>query len=271
MVAVFLIVFREVLEVGLVVGIVLAATRGVSGRNWWIAAGIVAGIAGAMVVAALADRLGNRFSQADRQVMDAAILAVAVAMLSWTVVWLSAHGQRMAAALARMSHDIAEGRKPLKVLAMVVGVAVLREGLEVVLFVYGTVAAGKLTTLAVASGIGLGILYGAATAGALYLGLGAIPLRHVFTIMSILITLLASGLAAQAVGLLQSAGYLAMWSEPAWDTSHILRQGSIVGLVLHTLVGYLQRPTALQILAYGTTIVTIVGAICLANRTRVHR
>lgn len=268
MVAVLVIVFREVLEVGLVLGVVLAATRGVAGRSAWISAGIAVGVAGALVMAGIADRIGDFFTSSGGQILDAAILAVAVAMLSWTVVWLSVHGRRMAVALTQLGHDVAEGCKPLKALAVVVAVTVLREGFEVVLFVYGTVAAGKLTSLDVAAGVGLGILYGAAVAGALYLGLGAIPLRHVFKVISVLITLLAAGLAAQAVGLMQAAGNLPLWSEPAWDTSHILRQGSIVGRILHTLVGYLQRPTGLQVASYAATIIAIVVAMRLAERTR---
>lgn len=271
MVAVLVIVFREVLEVGLIVGIVLAATRGVAGRTWWISAGIAAGVVGAVVAAGLADRIGHLVSSAGRQTLDASILAFAAATLGWTVVWLSVHGRRMAVALKQVGRDVAEGRKPLKALAVVIAVAVLREGMEVVLFVYGTVAAGKLTTLDVAAGVGLGILYGAAVAGALYLGLGAIPLRHVFKVMSVLITLLAAGLAAQAAGLLQSAEYLPLWSEPVWDTSHILREGSIVGRILHTLVGYLQRPTGLQVVAYGATIIGIVVAIRAVERLRARR
>lgn len=268
MIAVLVIVFREVLEVGLVVGIVLAATRGVAGRGRWIGAGIAAGVAGAVVMAGIADQLGDVFNAAGQHLLDATILGVAVVMLAWTVVWLSVHGHQMTAAIKKVGRDVAEGRKPLKALAVVVGVTVLREGFEVVLFVYGTVAAGNLTTLDVAAGVGLGLLYGAAIAGALYLGLGTIPLQHVFKVISVLITLLAAGLAAQSVGLMQSAGYLPFWSAQAWDTSQVLRQDSIVGRILHTLIGYLQRPTGLQVLAYGATIVAIVIAMLSVERTR---
>ena len=261
MVALLVIVFREVLEIGLVVGIVLAATRGVSGRSWWIGAGITSGVVGAVVMAALADRISHLFAGASRHALEAAVLAIVVVMLGWTLVWLSVHGRDTAAELKQVSRDVAAGRKPLKALAVVGFVAALREGVEVILFVYGMVAAGNLTILDVTAGIGLGILYGVAVASALYLGLEAIPLRHVFKVISVLITLLAAGLAAQAVGLLQSAGLLPLWSEPVWDTSHILRQGRILGRILHTLIGYLQQPTGLQIVAYALTIIAIVVAI----------
>jgi high-affinity iron transporter len=113
MVALLVIVFREVLEVGLIVGIVLAATRGVSGRGWWIGAGIAGGIVAALVVAGLAERIRHLFAGAGRQTLEAAILMVAVVMLGWTLVWLSAHGREMAAELRQVGRDVVEGRKPL--------------------------------------------------------------------------------------------------------------------------------------------------------------
>jgi high-affinity iron transporter len=266
MLAVLVIVFREVLEAGLVVGVVLAATRGVAGRTLWIGAGILAGVAGALVMAGLADQIGHLFAGAGRQILNAIILAIAVAMLGWTVVWMSVHGRQMTAELKQVGRDVAEGRKPLKALAIVVCVAVLREGFEVVLFVYGAAASGGITALDVATGVGLGVLGGAAVASALYLGLAAIPLQHVFKVISVLITLLAAGLAAQAIGLLQQAGYLAFWNEEVWNTSHILRQSSIPGRILHTLVGYQQKPTGLEIVAYVATIVAIVIAMRRVER-----
>lgn len=268
MLAALVIVFREVLEAGLVVGVVLAATRGVSGRSWWIAGGVLAGVAGAVVVAALAGELSSLFEGSGRRIFNAAILAVAVVMLAWTVVWMSVHGRRMTADLKKVGKDVAEGRKPLAALAVVVGIAVLREGAEVVLFLYGMVASGEIGAFDVAAGGALGVLGGAAVAGALYLGLAAIPLQHVFKVIAVLITLLAAGLAAQAIGLLQAAGHLQVWSQPVWDTAHILRQGSIPGRILHTLVGYQARPSGLELVAYVATILAIVTALWSIERTR---
>lgn len=266
MLGALIVVFREVLEAGLVVGVVLAATRGVSGRSWWIAAGVAAGVVATALIAGLAEQMSTLVHGSGRKVFNAAILAVAVVMLGWTVVWMSVHGRQMAADLKKVGKDVAEGRKPLAALAVVVCVAVLREGVEVVLFLYGMVAAGEVTALDVVIGGALGILGGAAVAGVLYLGLAAIPIKHVFKVIAILISLLAAGLAAQSVGLLQSAGYLPLLSAEAWDTSHILRQGSILGRILHTLVGYLARPTGLELVAYAATLVAIFASMRLVER-----
>ena len=59
MLAALLIVFREVFEAGLIVGIVMAVTAGVPGRALWIAGGVVAGVLGACLVALFTSGLSN--------------------------------------------------------------------------------------------------------------------------------------------------------------------------------------------------------------------
>src|ERR1700742_3576333 len=94
-----IIVFREAMEAGLIVGIVLAATEGVRGRGRWIAGGVAAGAAGASLVAAFAAALSDAFEGAGQEVFTAAILCFAVVMLSWHILWMSRHARAMAAEL----------------------------------------------------------------------------------------------------------------------------------------------------------------------------
>lgn len=257
MLAALIIVFREVLEAGLVVGVVLAATRGLAGRGWWITLGIAGGVVGAAIVAAFAAEIANLFEGSGQELLNATVLLVAVVMLAWTNAWMAKHGREMTAELKAVGKDVVAGRKPLTALAVVVGVAVLREGFEVVLFLYGVMASGGTTAGDVAIGGLLGILGGAAVAAVLYFGLVAIPLKHMFKAISVLIALLAAGLASQAMNFLQQGGFVDAWSETAWDTSWLLDDGSIAGRVLGTLVGYTAAPSWLQVAAYVVTIVAI--------------
>src|SRR5688500_9510814 len=133
MLATLLIVFREVLEAGLIVGIVLAATRGLPHRGFWVAAGIVGGIAGACIVAAFAGEIANLFAGIGQELFNAAVLLIAVIMLTWHNVWMAAHGRELAQEMRKVGADVVSGERPLTALAVVVGVAVLREGSEVVL------------------------------------------------------------------------------------------------------------------------------------------
>jgi high-affinity iron transporter len=142
MLGALIIVFREVLEAGLIVGIVMAATRGVDGRGRWISIGIGAGVVGAAIVAAFAGVISQAFQGSGQELFNAGILAVAVVMLMWHNAWMARHGREIAAEMRNIGTAVSEGAKPLTALAVVIGVAVLREGSEVVLFLYGILASG---------------------------------------------------------------------------------------------------------------------------------
>jgi high-affinity iron transporter len=259
MLATLLIVFREVLEAGLIVGIVLAATKGVPGRGVWIAFGVVAGVAGACMVAAFAGEIGALFQGSGQELFNAGVLIVAVGMLAWHNVWMASHGREIAQEMKKVGSEVASGERPLLALAIVCGLAVLREGSEVVLFLYGVFAAGGTSMAGMILGGALGVLAGAAVSALLYLGLLAIPTRLLFSVTSGLITLLAAGLAAQAVAFLQQAGYFESLTSTVWDTSWLLPEDSLVGRLLHTLIGYSDRPSAAQLVVYVLTVAVILS------------
>ncbi len=253
MLGALVIVFREVLEAGLIVGIVMAATRGVDGRGRWISIGIGTGVVGAAIVAAFAGVISQAFEGSGQELFNASILAVAVVMLMWHNAWMARHGREIAAEMRQIGTAVSEGAKPLTALAVVVGVAVLREGSEVVLFLYGILASGT-SGASIALGGLLGILAGAAFTGLTYFGLLAIPQRYIFSVTSWLIALLAAGMAASAVQFLNNAGFAEVLGNTVWDTSWILSDGSILGKLMHTLIGYTERPTELQLTVYVGTL-----------------
>jgi high-affinity iron transporter len=255
-----IIVFREALEAGLIVGIVLAATAGVAGRGRWIMGGVAAGIAGASLVAAFAAALSDAFAGAGQEVFTAGILCFAVVMLSWHILWMSHHARTMAAELREVGRAVRLGQRSLAALAAVVAVAVMREGAEVVLFLYGIVVASHTTALSLAVG-GVGGLAAACLASwLLYRGLVAIPLHRLFKVTNVLIALLAAGMAGQAAAVLNGADLLPSWGEHLWDTSALLADDSLVGRSLHALVGYSARPSGIQLAAYLATLLALVTA-----------
>jgi len=257
MIAALIIVFREVIEAGLVVGIVLAATRGVPSRGLWVGYGVGGGVAGACLVAAFAGAIANVFAGSGQELFNAVILLVAVVMLAWHIVWMARHGREIAAAVKAVGKAVAAGSRTMAALAIVVGIAVLREGSEVVLFLYGIAMSSKETAIAMVTGGVTGVLLGAGVSAMMYYGLLRIPARHLFSVTSWLLALLAAGMAAQAVAFLQLAGIVTAFAQTLWDTSNFLADNSVLGKVLHTLIGYTDRPTALQLLVYLATLATI--------------
>ncbi len=265
MLAALIIVFREVLEAGLIVGVMLAASEGIRGRGAVISLGIAGGVVGSAVIALFAERIANLFDGSGQELLNAAILSVAVIMLVWTVVWMASHGREMVMEMKAVGRDVKEGRRPIAALGIVVGMAVLREGVEIVLFMYGLTVSGGETAANVALGFALGILAGAAVSYVLYRGLVAIPVKHLFKTTTILITLLAAGLSAQAVGILQDSGFIQSLADPVWNSTWLLADDSAVGRVLRTLVGYRAEPTGMQVIAYVATVAVIVAMSYAVN------
>lgn len=257
MLGTLIIVFREVIEAGLIVGIVLAATRGVPMRGRWVSLGVAGGVLGACLVAAFAGELASLFQGSGQEVFNASILLLAVCMLTWHNVWMASHGRQMAAELKSVGAEVVSGRRTLAALAIVVGVAVLREGSEVVLFLYGIANQGGTSNAAMLAGGVAGLAAGAVVSALMFFGLLAIPAGRLFAVTSGLITLLAAGMASQAVLFLQQAGYLQVLMNTVWDTSWAIPEGSIVGRLLHTLIGYSDSPNGAQLIAYGATVLAI--------------
>ncbi|MGQ3676466.1 FTR1 family iron permease [Xanthobacter sp. TB0139] len=265
MLAALFIIFREVLEAGIVIGVVLAASEGIRGRGWWISGGVLGGVIGSAILALFASRISNMFDGSGQEILNAAILAIAVVMLVWTVVWMASHGREMVVEMQGVGRDVQEGRKPLTALAIVVGMAVLREGVEIVLFMYGIMTTGAETPADVAMGGALGLAAGAALSFVLYRGLVAVPMKYLFKVTGVVITLLAAGLAAQSVGILQDSGFIQSLPDPVWDSSWMLSDEGALGRVLRTMVGYRAQPTGMQVIAYLATVTVIVMLSAIVN------
>ncbi|MFO1406671.1 MAG: FTR1 family protein [Steroidobacteraceae bacterium] len=261
-----IIVFREVLEAALVIGIVLAATRGTAGSRAWVAGGVAAGIAAAILVAAGAGRIGEAFEGVGQELLNATILGLAALMLGWHGVWMRRHGAELAREMQSVGRDVGAGARPLHVLAVVVGLAVLREGSEVVLFLYG-VAAGGAGGSGLLAGSLAGLAAGLAAGALMYFGLLRIPARAMFRVTGLLLVLLAAGMAGQSAAMLVQAGTLPAIAAPLWDTSGWLPEGGVAGQLLHALAGYDDRPSATQALAWVATVVAILAAGRWVDRT----
>jgi high-affinity iron transporter len=265
MISAAVIVFREVLEAAIVVSIVLAATKGVKGRIAWVSMGIAAGLLGAAVVAGFASAIAAALAGIGQELFNSTVLFLAVLMLGWHNVWMGRHGRALAMEMNQVGTAVRTGASSRAVLGGVIALAVLREGSEVVLFLYG-IAAAEGGGSAVISGGALGLAGGVVLATALYFGLLRIPGRLLFGVTSWLILLLAAGMAAQGANFLVQAGLLPTLGEGLWDTSGLLSQSSPVGLVLHVLIGYMDRPDGIQLLFYGATVIGIGTLMVLLGK-----
>ncbi|MGE3623784.1 MAG: FTR1 family protein [Bdellovibrionales bacterium] len=255
MLAAALIVFREVLEAALVITVVMAATRGLRHRNRWVGVGIAGGIGCAAIVAALASSIADAFEGRGQEIVNAAILFTAVALIGWHVIWMNSHGRKMAAELRAAAQSVRAGEKHMSLLALIVGLAVMREGAEVVLMLQGLWAGQERA--AMLTGSALGMLAGVAVGGLLYFGLLKLSVAKLFAFTNWLLILIAAGMAAKGANFLVQADLLPPLGDSLWDTSFILSDDSMLGQMASALVGYIARPSGIQVAFYAATVLSV--------------
>jgi high-affinity iron transporter len=255
MLAAAVIVFREVLEAALIVSVILAATQGVKDRLKMISGGIIAGCIGSAVVALFTSQLSDAFSGIGQELFQAAVLFAVVGLLSWHIIWMQQHGRELVTEMKQVGAAVVAGTKPMIVLAVVIALAVLREGSEIVLFMQGMMSSSSITDVAGGFVIGLGC--GLIAGWLLYIGFLKLSLKHLFSTTNIVLMLIAAGMAARGASKLIQAGLIPSLHDNVWDMSAVLPESSLPGQFLSALIGYIEQPNAMQLIFYGMTVLTI--------------
>ena len=259
------IVFREIIEVALVIGIVMAATRGLPGRVNLILAGLGVGIVGSIAIAFFTGTISQAINGIGQELFNAAVMFIAVGFLSWTVIWMKIHGRELAQNLKAVGVDVMSGKKSSYILIAVVALATFREGAEIALFTYGMSASGAFGVHEIALGGLIGAAGGAIIGTLLYLGLLKAAQRYLFTVTSWMLIVLTAGMAAQGANFLIAAGILPPLIPQIWDTSALISGNSFIGETLKVLVGYTPRPTGMELIFYAAVLICIGTFYKLVN------
>jgi high-affinity iron transporter len=179
---------------------------------------------------------------------------------------MSVHGRELAANANRIGGDIRTGAKEMSVLLVVIAIAVLREGSETVLFLYGVAISGNESSAPMVAGGAIGLAGGVAVGWLLFKGLLRIPLRWFFSATSFLVLLLAAGMASQAARFLIQADKIPSLAAPLWDTSWLVSNSSLVGKALQGIVGYDAQPAGMQMAFFVAVLAAIVAGMAWARR-----
>jgi len=279
MLSTFIIVFREVLEAMLVVGIASAAAREVGISPRWIYGGLFGGLMAAFVVAVFADMIASSASGMGQELFNAAVLASASALMIWTAIWMGKHGRELSARIKQVcqtpsdtgDHASSFTQSTPFILASIIALAVTREGAEVVLFLHGVAAEDASGSAGMFGGAALGVLMGVMVAVLLYRSLLHIPIRHVFTVVTMLIVLLAAGMASQAASYLVMVDAIPALGQTLWNTSGFISERSIPGQLLHALMGYDDRPSGMQVLTFILVLLASWTAIRMQKKPPKNR
>lgn len=260
-----IVVFRECLEIALLLGVIMAVTKPVANSRVYIVLGALIGIVLAAIFALSTRAISTSFGGLGDELFDSCVILLTAAIISWTVVWMQGYTKKIKKDLSKLSENITAGLTSQFMLVLVVATAILREGAEIILFVYSVSSVKNLEGTKYLIGIGIGAFAGLTVGIALYLGLMKLAGKYVFTISTILLTLIAAGLAAEAAGILTSSGFIEAYSDQLWDTSWFISNESIMGKILNVTMGYDSKPNGMQIAFYLSSILITVSFMKLRS------
>lgn len=253
----FIIIFREILEVSILLGIIAAATQGIKNRFLYINSGILIGILGASLIAVFTNAIFDSFNGYGQEMVNACILLIASSMLIWTLVWMKNAHHRTRSKIKIYGQKLSEGSISLLSITILTASSIFREGSEIVLFSHGILASTTENIFYIIAGGILGFITAAITGLLIYKGIIRIAGKYLFNVTSIFLSLIAAGMAAQAANFLAASNVLTLYQTPLWDTSWVVSQNSFFGKILNFSIGYVDNPTGLEVVFYIATLLLI--------------
>ncbi|WP_342271107.1 FTR1 family protein [Candidatus Tisiphia endosymbiont of Parasteatoda lunata] len=250
-----LVVFRECLEIALLLGVILAVTKQLEKSRIYIIAGVMLGTVSAALFAFFTRSITVAFSGLGDEIFNSGVILLTVALIGWTIVWMQGYGIKIKQNLNDLSVKISSGDSSYIMLVLIVAATILREGMEIIILVYSISSVEIIDSNSYLLGLIIGIVSGLTLGVIIYLGLiKIVNQQYIFRISSILLMLVASGFAAEAAGILSSSGIITILSDHLWDSSWLISDRSIYGKFLKMITGYIARPNGLQVVFYVCTL-----------------
>ena len=258
MLAPFLIMLREGMEAAVIVGIIATYLHR-TGRAAFMPAvwtGVLLAVALSLFAGAALQVLRAGYPQKSQEAFEAGVALIATGMLLWMVVWMRANARSLSSTLRGSVDDAlgpAGGAGPRSGAGVwpLVGaafLAVAREGLESVFFLLAIFqqSPGAAAPLGALAGLGVAVGLGIA----LYRGGVRLDLQRFFRWTGVFVILVAAGLFSGALRSLHEAGVWNHLQQPVYDLTRTLPVSSVPGTILSGLLGYHDRPTLGEALAW---------------------
>jgi len=265
MLQIAIVVFREVLEIALILGILASASKEIKHRSNYILTGLTLGIIASIALAFFTDQISSSLEGMGQEFFNGLILIASAFMIGWTTLWMQKHAKSLSGELKRLGNSVKDGKKPLYALTIVVMLSVIREGAEIVLFSYSYFVSG-VKIYQILTGIIAGAFCGILLGLALYFGLLKTFGKYFFQISSWLLIFFASSTASLGIRFWSDAQIIDPILDPFFDSSQILSQQSFLGKVLHIIFGYIDQPSLAQFITYFTVLIGLAVGLKIAKK-----
>lgn len=248
MLASYLLSLREGLEAALIVGILLSALRQMQ-RSRFISAvwlGTLSASVVSVLIAILLTILGLEMRDPGEAIFEGFTMLIAAGLLTWMIFWMSHQARFIKSNLESEVKQASSGGA--KALFLVAFIAVLREGIELALFLTASAFASNEQQTLIGGILGLGT---AALLGwSLFASTIRLDLRRFFQVTGVLLILFAGGLVVHGVHEFTVVGWLPTIVDHVWDFTAIVSENSTLGQLLGTLFGYNPTPSLMEMIAY---------------------
>jgi high-affinity iron transporter len=264
--ATFVVTLREAFEAALLLGIVYSYLERVGARaqSHWVTLGGALGLVASVLAGVAVSFLSGPLLDLGPDLVAAAVIFFAVALLTWHSWWMRQHARAMKSDVQRRI-DEARATQRLWIVGLVAFTGVFREGAETVLFLWGLMNQTDISGWGGVTGGVLGVGVAAALGWAIFRGGRQLSLPRFFAVTTVLLVLVAAGLFSTGIGKLIGLGVIP-GGDALWDTSGMLRDDSVVGGFLSGLTGYRARPSALEVIGYLAYLV-FAGLLLFTPRT----
>jgi high-affinity iron transporter len=277
MIPTFVIFLREGIEASMIVAILLAYLDRIGQRRHFrdvflgVGAAVVLLIGGGVAAYTLIHQYAGSTAQT---IFETITFLVAACVLTYMTFWMQKHSRTMGAELERRSAAALSGKARFG-LGILSFQAVGREGVETMVFTLAIVFASSKQAATASHGRGLllgavaGLLVALAIAFVIFKLGRRLNLGLFFRVLGIVLMVFAAGLLADAVENMQQLGWLPFLGHTLWNSTGFLSEDSSIGDVFHSLVGYADQPTALQVLVWVTYVaVSLTLFVRLGRRSR---
>lgn len=254
-----LVVFRECLEISMILGIISAATQIIQNSVLYIIAGTMSGIIAASCLAFVISNFYISLGGFGDEILNVSIIFATVIVVGLTAIWVNNYSHQISGKMKDLTSEIEKGMAPKIMVTFVVGTTIFREVAEIILYVGGIASAmPHLEPLDYLTGFLIGVGGSVLVSVAIYYGLSKVAVKYLFKVSFFMLILIAASLASEAAGILTSIGWWGFYNDPLWDSSWLISDFSFAGKILKTLIGYNSKPNILQVIAYLGTIATIL-------------
>ena len=250
-------IFRESMEISLLLGIIMAATARIKNSRYYIVLGIVVGVIASSLIAFFLKTISDSLQGLGQEVFDISICITTIIMLAITICWIQNYNN--------MFNNINSAAKQIQnhfafklALVTIVATSIFREGAEILLLTYSFAVIKKLNLFDYLSGIAFSAVAGFAFGFLIYKGLLKFAKKFIFEISSILLIMVAASIAAETAKLLVSCGFISFGKEILWDLGFVLSDKSYLGSFLKILIGYNSKMTLIEFIVYISVFISLL-------------